>query len=102
MAPGHHARPANCLLETAAWRSANYPGAPRRPTTSCGTNLAWGAPELYAGKNIVRATMFLDRKSTRLNSSHVAISYAVFCLKKKRIAAQLMASNDWLLRWVWW
>src|SRR5437660_9812567 len=26
---------------------------------------------------------FLDRKSTRLNSSHVAISYAVFCLKKK-------------------
>src|SRR5690625_5373193 len=26
---------------------------------------------------------FPDRKSTRLNSSHVAISYAVFCLKKK-------------------
>src|SRR5690625_5964224 len=26
-----------------------------------------------------------DRKSTRLNSSHVAISYAVFCLKKKQI-----------------
>src|SRR5690625_5684291 len=25
---------------------------------------------------------YLDRKSTRLNSSHVAISYAVFCLKK--------------------
>src|SRR5690625_6757554 len=27
----------------------------------------------------------LDRKSTRLNSSHVAISYAVFCLKKKKM-----------------
>src|SRR5690625_6274036 len=27
---------------------------------------------------------YLDRKSTRLNSSHVAISYAVFCLKKKK------------------
>src|SRR5699024_11810827 len=26
---------------------------------------------------------FIDRKSTRLNSSHVSISYAVFCLKKK-------------------
>src|SRR5690625_6593946 len=26
---------------------------------------------------------FVDRKSTRLNSSHVAISYAVFCLKRK-------------------
>src|SRR5690625_5928841 len=28
--------------------------------------------------------ILIDRKSTRLNSSHVAISYAVFCLKKKR------------------
>src|SRR5699024_11873839 len=28
-------------------------------------------------------TLALDRKSTRLNSSHVSISYAVFCLKKK-------------------
>src|SRR5437667_9119533 len=27
---------------------------------------------------------FLDRKSTRLNSSHITISYAVFCLKKKK------------------
>src|SRR5690554_7420803 len=27
----------------------------------------------------------IDRKSTRLNSSHVRISYAVFCLKKKKI-----------------
>src|SRR5690625_6886632 len=32
--------------------------------------------------NDVRA-LIKDRKSTRLNSSHVAISYAVFCLKKK-------------------
>src|SRR5690348_17896075 len=29
-------------------------------------------------------TMSLDRKSTRLNSSHPSISYAVFCLKKKK------------------
>src|SRR5215467_15710496 len=31
----------------------------------------------------VRATRPRDRKSTRLNSSHLVISYAVFCLKKK-------------------
>src|SRR3989442_6482125 len=31
----------------------------------------------------VSASSFLDRKSTRLNSSHVRISYAVFCLKNK-------------------
>src|SRR5690625_2334688 len=32
---------------------------------------------------LIVAVLILDRKSTRLNSSHVAISYAVFCLKKK-------------------
>src|SRR5436305_12066468 len=32
------------------------------------------------------ADWFSDRKSTRLNSSHVRISYAVFCLKKKKSA----------------
>src|SRR3712207_7685575 len=32
-----------------------------------------------------RAVFVLDRKSTRLNSSHANISYAVFCLKKKDI-----------------
>src|SRR2546426_9574541 len=31
-----------------------------------------------------RARLILDRKSTRLNSSHLVISYAVFCLKKKK------------------
>src|SRR5256885_9015559 len=31
-----------------------------------------------------------DRKSTRLNSSHLVISYAVFCLKKKNIATTMM------------
>src|SRR5204863_6848139 len=34
-------------------------------------------------ETIVRGYFALDRKSTRLNSSHVDISYAVFCLKKK-------------------
>src|SRR5437773_9150072 len=29
-----------------------------------------------------------DRKSTRLNSSHITISYAVFCLKKKKVEAR--------------
>src|SRR5438477_8047741 len=31
----------------------------------------------------MREMLFEDRKSTRLNSSHMSISYAVFCLKKK-------------------
>src|SRR5690625_616110 len=35
--------------------------------------------------NVNHEDVVEDRKSTRLNSSHVAISYAVFCLKKKKI-----------------
>src|SRR2546426_6004685 len=36
---------------------------------------------------------FLDRKSTRLNSSHLVISYAVFCLKKKKLSSDTAAPN---------
>src|SRR5690554_7310467 len=38
---------------------------------------------LAAPRRFASAKSCLDRKSTRLNSSHVRISYAVFCLKKK-------------------
>src|SRR5437899_10129768 len=37
--------------------------------------------QLDAGTFVVTASHVLDRKSTRLNSSHLGISYAVFCLK---------------------
>src|SRR5579863_8672471 len=40
-----------------------------------------------------------DRKSTRLNSSHPSISYAVFCLKKKKILSSLtLIESDHLMR----
>src|SRR5262245_63895046 len=40
----------------------------------------------YSGRySIVPDQFYKDRKSTRLNSSHLGISYAVFCLKKKKI-----------------
>src|SRR5207249_8686666 len=35
-----------------------------------------------------------DRKSTRLNSSHVSISYAVFCLKKKKTRQSLITNEN--------
>src|SRR3712207_8601908 len=38
----------------------------------------------FAPKGPYRQPVRLDRKSTRLNSSHANISYAVFCLKKKK------------------
>src|SRR5256885_10546884 len=40
----------------------------------------------FAGLPVTRR----DRKSTRLNSSHLVISYAVFCLKKKKIRSTLI------------
>src|SRR5256885_9310970 len=40
--------------------------------------------ETLVPPNIARVAAARDRKSTRLNSSHLVISYAVFCLKKKR------------------
>src|SRR3989442_15504924 len=42
-----------------------------------------GPRDTSSGGVLVRAAL-RDRKSTRLNSSHVRISYAVFCLKKKK------------------
>src|SRR5437870_3523269 len=41
-------------------------------------------PTVIREGDITKIKMKVDRKSTRLNSSHVAISYAVFCLKKKK------------------
>src|SRR5207253_10651586 len=58
--------------------TTSSPPARRTSTTtwpSCGSS----SSSLCSGKSCS------DRKSTRLNSSHVAISYAVFCLKKKKI-----------------
>src|SRR5260221_2503730 len=40
----------------------------------------------------------LDRKSTRLNSSHTVISYAVFCLKKEEHTSELQSHSDLVCR----
>src|SRR5439155_19208062 len=48
------------------------------------THLSHGRSEEEAITFLAAFKARTDRKSTRLNSSHVAISYAVFCLKKKK------------------
>src|SRR5437868_7916218 len=45
-----------------------------------------------------RRARLVDRKSTRLNSSHVSISYAVFCLKKKKVLAHSEALPTHLMQ----
>src|SRR5690625_5452511 len=64
----------------------------RRRASACGCNMrppnlsdtlgGEHREDLFADEETFFGT-FGDRKSTRLNSSHVAISYAVFCLKNK-------------------
>src|SRR5207253_1539451 len=50
-------------------------------------NCAFGSSTLSLSPSTAASTtVTVDRKSTRLNSSHVAISYAVFCLKKKNMS----------------
>src|SRR5438874_6688765 len=62
------------LLAIPAWRSDRVRRDEQQP----------GQP--FSSKSLVRwpEEAERDRKSTRLNSSHVEISYAVFCLKKKK------------------
>src|SRR5688572_31885018 len=57
-----------------------------------GRKFAWGAVGSFSfilltfwGVNLLSKAHQPDRKSTRLNSSHSQISYAVFCLKKKKL-----------------
>src|SRR2546427_11743203 len=60
----------------------------RATVDSIGGARAWGVgecrEELCGSNRCVRSRADQDRKSTRLNSSHSQISYAVFCLKKKK------------------
>src|SRR6266576_4331105 len=65
-------------------KAVSPPNDPRlSPATSSRGRLSWGSCDQgpYTASNSARP----DRKSTRLNSSHVEISYAVFCLKKKKM-----------------
>src|SRR5258705_4770670 len=59
--------------------SANSSGVPPAGSSPISPNLALNMGETIA----LLIEEFRDRKSTRLNSSHLGISYAVFCLKKK-------------------
>src|SRR5256885_12961892 len=72
--------PYTTLFRSAGTASA---AAPRLPVTASSPHRSWPA----SGPGGTRGTGHRprrDRKSTRLNSSHLVISYAVFCLKKKK------------------
>src|SRR5690625_5852552 len=80
--PGYHLRfRFSAPLEVRPTPSARTPPeAPDALSQPPGALSEGQVRQLCSGKFCKRG----DRKSTRLNSSHVAISYAVFCLKKKK------------------
>src|SRR3712207_7548063 len=59
------------------------PKAPPSGATGYPTALVWPLFLFLDVRSVTFRTLREDRKSTRLNSSHANISYAVFCLKKK-------------------
>src|SRR3712207_6911829 len=54
-----------------------------------------GVPAEHVGSSAVPGLAGKDRKSTRLNSSHANISYAVFCLKKKKKQKIIRCNYEW-------
>src|SRR2546427_4712352 len=60
------------------------------------TPLPWSGEYNHSSSRLVSNSheQYLDRKSTRLNSSHSQISYAVFCLKKKNDKRVYVVSSD--------
>src|SRR5436305_10638101 len=69
-------------------RSSDLPSpdhcVPKTMATSAARAAATAAAGSVPSTKLIFACGRRDRKSTRLNSSHVRISYAVFCLKKKK------------------
>src|SRR5258708_10521409 len=66
---------------------------PYRPGCARAASHYSGAPHICIRRAVLRSLR--DRKSTRLNSSHQIISYAVFCLKKKKPdTATSLATNN--------
>src|SRR5437762_5804462 len=61
-----------------------------------GTSVARAVAEAPPALTVVGPGLAEDRKSTRLNSSHRCISYAVFCLKKKKAETRAEVNSE---RW---
>src|SRR5699024_12092655 len=87
------------LLSTSRRR---LPAHSRHSLTLCGCGCSQQSVPIHVESHVSAISLSLptfpsppsDRKSTRLNSSHVSISYAVFCLKKKKKKRHIRTSNS--------
>src|SRR5436853_1530579 len=76
------------LSKSVHW-TATAPGGRSGPTSACASSVAARSWQQGSSSRFREPARPPDRKSTRLNSSHLGISYAVFCLKKKKKKKQL-------------
>src|SRR5437660_7298762 len=81
-----HGSQSGSHIPLGAWTLLYSHGHNRTPTslTRASRPQKVGPSQMEKSQNPTPVQIPRDRKSTRLNSSHVAISYAVFCLKKKK------------------
>src|SRR3712207_8437728 len=77
---------------TTLFRSGRWKCGMKRPLRHTKSMIA--AVQSIGSSELIRKVTS-DRKSTRLNSSHANISYAVFCLKKKNKSDQSMLKQDY-------
>src|SRR5207248_4098522 len=83
---------------TTLFRSSGILGPDRADYARAGTPRRLRASAAACRSRRGGPSALLDRKSTRLNSSHRTISYAVFCLKKKirfGVQAKVVYYNEW-------
>src|SRR3712207_8466215 len=80
--------PYTSLFRSARSKISSATRARYRPEIEWGGHVQPGPAPIPA-----RAARVRDRKSTRLNSSHANISYAVFCLKKKKVQYRRTSRN---------
>src|SRR5699024_12445066 len=78
-----HSFPTRRSSDLAGPRAGAQPDHPARGPAAAVQHLHQGGLARPVGPGDDQPLAAADRKSTRLNSSHVSISYAVFCLKKK-------------------
>src|ERR1035441_10939688 len=71
------------VVGSGPWLDRGREPASDAPTVSVVTSIEFDSACAGPWQSLVLDGALTDRKSTRLNSSHLGISYAVFCLKKK-------------------
>src|SRR2546430_8046898 len=83
--------PYTTLFRSRRERRRGTPADPAR-VRGCGRQVEHGRNAVVTGRIVAVERRRRDRKSTRLNSSHSQISYAVFCLKKKKTELKTLTS----------